>query len=379
MLGPGVEMLGQTIGGADIRELILLTQADGVLFIQTHHRAGDHLRVQRVGAKRGFHRLVVLRERPFRQFIERKQAAKSLLLHDKRPGVAPRRRSIEVRNIISDPLAAVPLDQHPLRIPRLAVNISRSAVIQHPTIERPRPGPSQRIAQARRIGVITIRHLVTLLGPAAGIDPARRRGAAVIAQQREAIEQLAFFRQQSAILIVEIRQRVAVVLFSHFCRFRVIWLLIAPAHFQQRFRALPAFATVQLAQTMIDPSQDFAIVARFPRCVLAFPVPLQPATGVGDRAIFFSKAGRRQTEDFGLNRGRVDIIRLAVVLPEGRGFGHQRVDNHHIFQLAEAANHFVFVREGGNRVKALADIAGDVAVIHHVEVFDNVVSLVPLR
>ena len=50
-----------------------------------------------------------------------------------------------------------------------------------------------------------------------------------------------------------------------------------------------------------------------------------------------------------------------------------------IFQLAEAANHFVFVREGGNRVKALADIAGDVAVIHHVEVFDNVVSLVPLR
>ena len=335
--------------------------------------------MQRVSAKRGFHRLVVLRERPFRQFIERKQATQPLRLHDKRPGFAPWRRGIEVRNIIPDPLAAVPLDQHPLRIPGLAVDIGRSAVVQHPTIERPRPGPSQRIAQARRIGVITIRHLVTLLGPAAGIDPARRRGAAVIAQQREAIEQLAFFRQQSAILIVEIRQRVAVVLFCHLFRFRMVRLLVAPAHLQQGFRALPAFGAVQFAQAMVNPGKDFAIIARFTWGILTFPVPLQPAAGVGDRTVLFGKAGRRQTEDFGLNRRRVDIIRLAVVLPEGRGFGHQRVDNHHIFQLAEAANHFVFVREGGNRVKALADIAGDVAVIHHVEVFDNVVSLVPLR
>ena len=45
--------------------------------------------MQRVSAKRGFHRLVVLRERPFRQFIERKQATQPLLLHDKRPGFAP--------------------------------------------------------------------------------------------------------------------------------------------------------------------------------------------------------------------------------------------------------------------------------------------------
>ena len=159
----------------------------------------------------------------------------------------------------------------------------------------------------------------------------------------------------------------------------MVRLLVAPAHLQQGFRALPAFGAVQFAQAMVNPGKDFAIIARFTWGILTFPVPLQPAAGVGDRTVLFGKAGRRQTEDFGLNRRRVDIIRLAVVLPEGRGFGHQRVDNHHIFQLAEAANHFVFVREGGNRVKALADIAGDIAVIHHVEVFDNVVSLVPLR
>ncbi len=35
---------------------------------------------------------------------------------------------------------------------------------------------------------------------------------------------------------------------------------------------------------------------------LTFPVPaLWPATGVSDRAIYFRKTGRRQTEDFGLN------------------------------------------------------------------------------
>ena len=180
-------------------------------------------------------------------------------------------------------------------------------------------------------------------------------------------------------MIVEIRQRVAVVLFCHFCRFRMVRLLVAPAHLQQGFHALPAFGAVQFAQAMVNPGKDFAIVARFPRCVLAFPVPLQPATGVGDRAIFFGKAGRRQAEDFGLNRGRIDIIRLAVVLPEGRGLGHQRIDNHHIFQLTETADHFVFVREGRNRVEALADIAGDVAVIHHIEILDNVVGLIPFR
>ncbi len=48
--------------------------------------------------------------------------------------------------------------------------------------------------------------------------------------------------------------------------------------------------------------------------------PLSSATvtsdRVSDRAILFRKTGRRQTEDFGLNRCRIDIIRFAVVLPE---------------------------------------------------------------
>ncbi|RRF75326.1 hypothetical protein EAO18_05520 [Klebsiella pneumoniae] len=64
-------------------------------------------------------------------------------------------------------------------------------------------------------------------------------------------------------MIVEIRQRVAVVLFCHFFRFRMVRLLVAPAHLQQGFRALPAFGAVQFAQAMVNPGKDFAIIARF--------------------------------------------------------------------------------------------------------------------
>ena len=68
-----------------------------------------------------------------------------------------------------------------------------------------------------------------------------------------------------------------------------------------------------------------------------------------------------------------------MVLPERRGFGHQRIDNHQILQFAQALHHFVFVREGRDRVKALTDVAGHFPAIHHVEVFDDVVGLIPLR
>ena len=159
----------------------------------------------------------------------------------------------------------------------------------------------------------------------------------------------------------------------------MIRLLVIPAHLQQRLDAFATLGAIHLAQTVIDPGKDFAIVTRFPRRILTFPVPLQPAPRVGDRTILFGEAGRRQTEDFGLNRRRVDIIRLAVVLPEGRRFGHQRVDHHHVLQLAQAADHLVFVRERSHRIEALAEISRHLAVIHHIEVLDNVVSLVPLR
>ncbi len=53
-----------------------------------------------------------------------------------------------------------------------------------------RPGPSQRIPQTGRVGVIAVSHLVALLCPATGVDPARRCGCTVITQMRKATQQL---------------------------------------------------------------------------------------------------------------------------------------------------------------------------------------------
>ena len=172
--------------------------------------------MQRVGAERRFHRLVVFRERPFRQLVEGKQASQPFRLHDEWPGVAARRGGVVVRDIVPCPLRPVPLDQHAFRIPRPAVYVCRRAVVQHATVQRPRPCPAQRIAQPGRVGVVAVGHLVALLRPAAGVDPAGRRRRAVIAQQREAVQQLAFLRHQVAAGVIEIRQRHAVVLFGDF-------------------------------------------------------------------------------------------------------------------------------------------------------------------
>ncbi|MNC43947.1 hypothetical protein D3C75_928360 [compost metagenome] len=90
-----------------------------------------------------------------------------------------------------------------------------------------------------------------------------------------------------------------------------------------------------MAHAAKDTRKDFAVVQRFPWGIRTFPVPLQPAAGVNDRTVFFSKAGGWQAEHFGLDFRRVDIVNLAVVLPEVRGFGVQRVDGHEEFQLRQ--------------------------------------------
>ena len=99
---------------------------------------------------------------------------------------------------------------------------------------------------------------------------------------RKATQQLTFLRNQHAIGIIEIFQRIAVVLFSYFVRLRFVRLLVVPAHLHQRFYAFTTFGLVQLAQMMVDTRQNFAVVTRFARRVLTFPVPLQPATRVDD-------------------------------------------------------------------------------------------------
>ena len=177
----------------------------------------------------------------------------------------------------------------------------------------------------------------------------------------------------------DIRQRFTVAFHRHFFRCRLVWRGVVPRHVEHRLRRRATLFGIHLTQASEDTGENFTIGDGDPRGVRAFPVPLQPAAGVDDRPILFGEAGGGQTEHFGLDFRRIDIVRLTMVLPEGGRFGIERVDSHEELQLRQGSDDLVFVRERGDRVKALANIAIHFALIHHLEVLQNVVALIPLR
>ena len=90
-------------------------------------------------------------------------------------------------------------------------------------------------------------------------------------------------------------------------------------------------------------------------------MPLQPARGVGERAVLLGEAGGRQAEDFGLDLRRVDVVVLAEVAPELGRLGGQRIGDDQEFQLRERQVELVLVGRRGQRIESLADEAGDLA------------------
>ena len=111
---------------------------------------------------------------------------------------------------------------------------------------------------------------------------------------------------------------------------------------------------------------------------LTCPVPLQPATGVGDRAVLLGEAGRGQAEHGGLDLGRIHIVEFAVVLPERGGFGLQRIDHHQVFQLGQALAHLARGGGRGNHVEALDEVAVGLALGHLLDKGHHVVAAIPL-
>ena len=239
--------------------------------------------MQRVSSQRRFKRLVVFRERTFRHLIKGKQTSHAFLLHDKRPYAAARRRCAVVRNIPAGPLSAVPFQQLTLRIPRVTLRICGGAVIQNAAVKRPCPCPAQRVTEARRIGVITTRHLVAFWRPATGKNPAATGGCTVIAQLSERAKLLAFLdNNRTGCRIGNIGQRLTVALHRHFFRLRLMRDGVVPGHVQHLVRVRATLFGIHLAQAQEDTGEDLAISQRNPRGVRTFPVPLQPATRVND-------------------------------------------------------------------------------------------------
>ncbi len=99
----------------------------------------------------------------------------------------------------------------------------------------------------------------------------------------------------------------------------------------------------------------------FARRFGALPVPLQPAAGVDQRAVLLGEAGGRQAEHLGLDLGRIDVVVLAVVLPELGGLGRQRIDDDQVLELGERAGRPSPCTGRRERVEALAEVAVDLA------------------
>ncbi|MNT13463.1 hypothetical protein D3C72_1484340 [compost metagenome] len=190
MLGPVVEVLGQAVRGAHVRELRCLAKG----FPDGREDAGCRvadglvvLRVHRVVAQRIVERLVVRRERPFIHALARKEARHPFGVHDEWAGTRFRLdRHAVVGHIRAAPGLAVPLDQHAVGVERLAFQVGRRTVVQHPAVSRPGPGPVQRVADAGGVAVVAAAHLVARFRPAAGVDPAAAHGGAVVTQLAKA-------------------------------------------------------------------------------------------------------------------------------------------------------------------------------------------------
>ncbi len=78
---------------------------------------------------------------------------------------------------------------------------------------------------------------------------------------------------------------------------------------------------------------------------------------ISEQCLLFRETGRRQTEDFGLDLRRIDIVEIAVVLPELRGFRRQRIHDDEVLQLRQPEADLRLVRRGGERIEALTDVA----------------------
>ena len=87
-----------------------------------------------------------------------------------------------------------------------------------------------------------------------------------------------------------------------------MWCGVVPGHTQHLFRVCAALFGVHFTQTQEDTGEDFTVSGGNPWGIRTFPVPLQPATRVNDRTVFFREAGGRQAENFSLDFRGINIV-----------------------------------------------------------------------
>ncbi len=108
VLGPEVEVLGQPVGGGDVREILGRAEGLPVALEDPRRRVADRervVRVQRVVGERRLERLVVLGERPLGHPAQGEEARHAFRVHDERAhAVGGRRVGLEVGHVGPAPL-----------------------------------------------------------------------------------------------------------------------------------------------------------------------------------------------------------------------------------------------------------------------------------
>ena len=277
MLGDVVLVLGEAVAGRDVGKLARGAEAVGPagrLVIQKCHRRCRVRRMKRVLDGR-FDRLVVLREWPVDHAVA-EQAADSLAVHDEgQPGL----RIVRIHHLgivrhIANPLAAVPGDSRPRRVPRLAVEIGRGPVVHDPPVERPAPGPLREEAHAgwvvglQVLDSVSALHEVAILGVAAGVDPIAAGRRAVVFEHREGGHLLAR------------RQILAVDLLRDLVELGLGRVLVVKSQRHERVRELAALGLVQLLHPLEDVREYPVVMARLSLWRQHLVLPLRPAPAV---------------------------------------------------------------------------------------------------
>ena len=264
MLGPEVEVLGQPVARGGIGEVLRRPERlpDGIE--DAPGRVAGRLfvvGVQRVDANGRLERFVMLRERPFVHLVDGKEPRHPFGVHDE--GVHPRFRrhvGLVVGHVGAAPDLAVPPHQALLRIPGLALQVSRGTVVENAPVHRPGPGPTQVLLHTVGVAVIAAGHLVALLGPAAAEDPAAGRRAAVVLELGKTGQLLPGLDRRPR-GVGDVGNGVAVELLGNLFGRRRVGHLVGPTELEYRLGEGTAVGLVTLTQTYEQVAHDFYVGA----------------------------------------------------------------------------------------------------------------------
>ena len=356
MLRPVVEVLGQAVRRADDREFVDGAKSVLVGFERQRHWIRRDVRMQRILDRR-FNRFVVLGER---SVLERRgvETTNALRQHDECAVGSGRGIGFHIGNV-AHPLRAIPLDAGARRIPWLPVRICAGAVVHDAAIRRPRKCPAVEHAEPGRIGIVAALRVVARLAVHAGMEPVAAQRRAVVLQLSESVELLTSGLEDLGRIfrIFDVGKRLAIHLLQHFAEIGVDRIGVRPDDIENGFCSGAPFFAIEALHGEEDARDDFLIHLCQTGRIECLPLPLHPARGVSERAVFLRKIRRGQQEHFGLNlRSRRAAIHLRRV-PESRRLGHHIFHHHHPLQLREGGDHLLRVRPETDRIHAERDEA----------------------